>query len=153
MITNFTKHLPYKVSQQIKIEYDIRLSEIKYLTSETIEQYHYLRADIKTIELLLALSIFYKRIICNFESANKFTSRVVSNNDANSIKLGSYDFNEREIFGLQRTIREFNNILLEYSINVNLFDYTDTIIFLRKIKSYKNFIDSNKDENEDGESF
>ena len=153
MITHFIKHLPYKVSQQIRIEFDIRLGEIKYLTSENIEQYHYLRTDMKAIELLLALSIFYKRIICNFESANKFTSRVVINNDANSIKLGSYDLTDREIFRLQRTVREFNNILAEYSINPLLFDYTDTIIFLRKIKSYKNYIDSKEDENKNGESF
>lgn len=151
MIALFTKYLPYKVSQQLRIEYDIRLSEIKFLTSEKIEQYHYLRKDLKTIELLLSLSIFYKRVISNFDSANKFTSRVIINSDANSIQLGSYDFTDKEIFRLQRTVREFNNILTEYSIHPYLFDYTDTIIFLRKIKSYKKFIDSQKDQ--DGESF
>jgi len=151
MITLFTKHLPYKVSQQLKIEYDIRLNEIKFLTSEKIKQYHYLRKDLKTIELLLSLSIFYKRIISNFDSANKFTSRVVIDSDANSIKLGSYDFNDKEIFRLQKTIREFNIILTKYSIQPYLLDYTDTIIFLRKIKSYKTFLDSQ--EHQDGESF
>lgn len=145
MITLFTKNLPYKVSQQLRIEYDIRLSEIKFLTSEKIEQYHYLRKDLKTIELLLSLSIFYKRVISNFESANKFTSRVVINSDATSIQLGSYDFTDKEIFRLQRTVREFNHILAEYSIHPFLFDYTDTIIFLRKIKSYKRFIDAQND--------
>ncbi|KUY29534.1 hypothetical protein ATB96_02385 [Elizabethkingia ursingii] len=143
--------MPYKVSQQLRIEYDIRLSEIKFLTSEKIEQYHHLRKDLKTIELLLSLSIFYKRVISNFDSANKFTSRVVINNAANSIQLGSYDFTEKEVFRLQKTIREFNNILLEYSIHPRLFDYTDTIVFLRKIKFYKNFLDLQK--KQDGESF
>lgn len=150
MITLFTKYLPLKLSQQIRIEYDIRLNELKYLTSDKIEQYHYLQKDFKTIELLLSLSIFYKRIISNFDSANKFSSRVVLNSDAKSIKLGTYDFSDKEIFRLRKIILEFNNLLNEYSIHPFLFDYTETIVFLRKIKAYKNYIDS---EPKDGESF
>ena len=151
MITLFTKHLPYKLGQQLKIEYDIRANEIIFLTSDKIEQYHYLQKNLKTINLLLALSIFYKRVVCNFESANKFTSRVVINSNADSIKLGSYDFTSKEIFGLRRTILEFDKLLEKYSISPYLFDYTDTIIFLRKIKSYKTNLDN--EEQKDGEPF
>ena len=145
MIQLFTENLPYKLSEQMTFEYNRRLSDINYFTSGRYDYYAHLKKDIETIQLLLALSIFYKRVLSNFDSATKFTSRVIFKSEAVSVQLGTYDLSAKEIFKLNKTVLTFKTLMEEYSIPLGLFEYLETKEFLRKIKVYKDGLDRNKD--------
>lgn len=142
MIRVFTNNLPYKLADQLIIEYDKRLSEINYLVSGRFNYYSELKQDTESIKLLLALSIFYKRVITNFDSATKFSSRVQKSN-AQSIQLGTYDFSAKEIFKVKRVIISFNELISSYSIPIELFNYLETKEFLKKVKKYRTNIVNN----------
>ncbi|MBF5027447.1 hypothetical protein IC612_06510 [Planobacterium sp. GCR5] len=141
----FTENLPYKLSEQMRFEYNRRLSDINYFISGRYDYYAHLKKDIETIQLLLALSIFYKRVLSNFDSATKFTSRVVFKSEAVSVQLGTYDLSANEIFKLNKTVLTFKKLMEEYSIPLGLFEYLETKELLRKIKVYKDGLDRNKD--------
>jgi|SRR5690554_2019030 len=145
MIQLFTENLPYKLSEQMTFEYNRRLSDINYFISGRYDYYAHLKKDIETIQLLLALSIFYKRVLSNFDSATKFTSRVVFKSEAVSVQLGTYDLSSKEIFKLNKTVLTFRKLMEEYSIPLGLFEYLETKELLRKIKVYKDGLDRNKD--------
>ena len=145
MIKLFTENLPYKLREQMTFEYNRRLGDINYFISGKYDYYSHLKKDIETIELLLALSIFYKRVLSNFDSATKFTSRVIFNTKAVSVQLGTYDLSTKEIFKLNKTVLSFKALMEEYSIPFGLFEYIETKEFLRKIKVYKSGLDQNKD--------
>lgn len=145
MIQLFTENLPYKLSEQMTFEYNRRLSDINYFISGRYDYYAHLKNDIETIQLLLALSIFYKRVLSNFDSATKFTSRVIFKNEAVSVQLGTYNLSAREIFKLNKTVLTFKKLMEEYSIPLGLFEYLETKELLRKIKVYKDGLDRNKD--------
>lgn len=145
MIQLFTENLPYKLSEQMTFEYNRRLSDINYFISGRYDYYAHLKKDIESIQLLLALSIFYKRVLSNFDSATKFTSRVVFKSEAVSVQLGTYDLSDKEIFKLNKTVLTFKTLMEEYSIPLGLFEYLETKELLRKIKVYKDGLDRNKD--------
>lgn len=145
MIQLFTENLPFKLSEQMTFEYNRRLSDINYFISGRYDYYAHLKKDIETIQLLLALSIFYKRVLSNFDSATKFTSRVVFKSEAVSVQLGTYDLSAKEIFKLNKTVLTFKTLMEEYSIPLGLFEYLETKELLRKIKVYKDGLDRNKD--------
>lgn len=137
MIEKFTENMPYRLSQQLIYEYNNRINDVNHFVSGKYDFYSPLKQDIETIKLLLALTIFYKRVLTNFESATKFSGRVVFNSEATSIQLGTYNLDAKEIFRIKKTILRFNNLMDKYSIPGDLFNYTETKEFLRKVKNFK----------------
>lgn len=144
MIRLFTDNLPYKLREQMIIEYDRRMSDINHFVSGKYDYYSPLRKDIESIKMLLALSIFYKRVLSNFESATKFTGRIVLNSEADSVQLGTYDLSSKEIFKLRKSIVTFRKLMKDYSIPASLFEYLETKEFLRKVKIIWNQHNSNQ---------
>lgn len=150
MIQLFTDNLPYKLSEQMTFEYNRRLSDINFFISGKYDYYSHLKKDIETIQLLLALSIFYKRVLSNFDSATKFTSRIVIKSNAESVQLGTYDLSAKEILKLNKTVLTFKKLMESYSIPIGLFEYLETKELLRKIKIYKDSLERTTD---NGKSF
>ncbi|MFV1449870.1 hypothetical protein VBZ51_12015 [Maribacter sp. HS] len=138
MIKQFTENVPYGLSQQMTIEYNNRLSDVNFFISGKYDYYASLRENSETVKLLLALSIFYKRVLTNFESANKFSSRIVFNSDADSIQLGTYDLSSKELFKMRKTVISFKTLMDKYSVPLTLFEYLETKEFLRKVKIFQN---------------
>jgi hypothetical protein len=136
-IDRFIRNLPYDLGEQLTVEYQNRLSDIKYLTSGKFDYYTSLSKDIEVISLLLAMSIFYKRVVANFTSAARFTDRILSTSDAVAIQLGRYEFGKREMREVNTVFFRFKKLMAEYSIDESLFDYEETKQFLRKVKTYK----------------
>lgn len=147
MINTFTENLPYRLSEQMIIEYNKRLSDINHFVSGKYDYYAHLKGDIESLQMLLALSIFYKRVLTNFDSATKFSSRVVYNSEAEAIQLGTYELSSKEIFKLNKTVITFRKLLEDYSIPIGLFEYLETKEFLRKVKVYKDSLNRNADKN------
>ncbi|RZK39897.1 MAG: hypothetical protein EOO90_17125 [Pedobacter sp.] len=137
MIHLFIENLPYKLTEQMTYEYNSRINDVNFFVSGNYDYYAHLKKDIETIQLLLALSIFYKRVLTNFDSATKFTGRILNKSDADSIKLGTYNLSAIEISKMNRTIITFEKLMLQYSIPLALFDYLETKEFLRKVKIYR----------------
>ncbi len=102
-----------------------------------------LQGDLDSISLILALSIFYKRIISNFDAATKFTNRVFKYSEAVSVQLGTYELTTGERNKMTRVILQYQELLAKYSIEIDLFDYLETKELLRKIKAFKARVNEN----------
>jgi hypothetical protein len=89
IINIFTYGLPYKLANQIYKEYDSRLREAIFIITES-KRYASLKDSMQTVELLLALSIFDKRVISNLQAGVKFYSTVSSYSESETIQIGTY---------------------------------------------------------------
>ena len=136
IINIFCYALPYDVSRKIYNEFHNRLSDCKYLV-KNVEHYALLQNDLKTIELLLALSIFHKRVLANIDSAVKFYGKVTEISDAHTISIGSYQLNIEEKNKMLGLLIHYRNLKRAYGIPDNLFDYYETLEFMRKVRDFK----------------
>jgi hypothetical protein len=137
LIRYLTYRLPYNIANQLFKEYEDRMKEIDWLL-ENSRQFIDLRENKSTIELLLAISIFHKRIISNLDSASKFYSLVTKNSEAESVRIGRYDLTGLERNKLLATILNFNQIMSEYNIPLSFTNYYATREFLTNVKRLKN---------------
>lgn len=124
-------------------EYNLRMNDINHFISGKYDFYAGLKKDKQTIELLLAMSIFYKRVLTNFDSANKFSSRIIFKSNAKAIQLGTYELTSKEIYNLKRAVLRFKELSKEYSIPVTLYHYTETKVFLRNVRNLKSLLNEN----------
>ena len=136
MIKLFCKGLPYYLSNLLYSEYQIYLKEINFLVKTFSNKYSWLNdIDFEIIELILALSIFFRRIIAQLESVYSFRERVFPTDDKEaSIEIGSYSFNKEESQKIEKVINQFWNICERYGIQIYLFDFSDSETFLYKLK-------------------
>lgn len=95
MIEKFCSRLPREISNPMYNEYYNRLREINFIL-ENRDAYKHLIQYRKTIELILSLSIFYKRVIANMDAATKFAGTVFNNSSAIAIKIGTYNLTGTE---------------------------------------------------------
>lgn len=153
MIELFCNKLPRELSNQMYNEFYSRMSEIKFLME--YDYYKKLKNDLKVIEMLLATSIFYKRVILNLESATKFSNNVYSKTDADTIRIGSYDLTSKENRRISAVVRNYKELMRKYSIPLELINYTETKVFLKGVVNYKRTIENiekNDNKSDDGKS-
>lgn len=141
LIAELTKEL----AQQIYSEYESRMREAKYLISN-YKPYSILKNEIKTIEVILSISIFYRRIIANLDSANKFFSYVNRNSNAERIEIGSYSINKNEINKIYNVVLDYQKIIDKYKIPLKCIEYKDTKELLNTLVHLK-YNDSETDSN------
>jgi hypothetical protein len=128
--------LPYDLSNQIYNEFESRFKDAKYLIN-TYAYYEPIRDSIKTVELLLALSIFHKRVITNLDSAIKFYGSVTRKSSAKVIRIGSYFLDADEKRKIQSIIYNFRLLIRKYSLPERFFEYLETKDFIGKIVKLK----------------
>lgn len=136
IINILTYHLPFDLSNQIFNEYQSRLKEANYFI-DNIKSYKSLKPDIKTVELLLALSIFYKRVIANLDAAVKFYGTVTKYSKADIIKIGSFDLNGEEKNKILAVVMSYNQLIRKFSIPSLLMDYYETKELLKNLINLK----------------
>ena len=132
IINILTYNLPYKLANQLYNEYQSRISEAKYII-DISERYQPLYKHLDVVELLLALTIFHKRVIANMDAAVKFHGTISSYSDTDTIKIGSYNFTgdeKNKILGL--TINYYK-LREKYGLYPDLNDYELTKEFLVKV--------------------
>lgn len=140
-INILTYGLPFKLANQIYNEYDSRLSEAKYIINLS-DRYKPLNKYIDTVKILLAMTIFHKRVIANLDAAIKFYGTVNKYSKAETIKIGTYDFTgdeKNKILGL--TIN-YNKLREKFGIPLSINNYELTKEFLLKVLSlleYSNY--------------
>ena len=132
MINILTYGLPFKLANQIYNEYQSRLSESKYII-DLSDRYKPLSEYIETVEILLALTIFHKRVISNLDAAVKFYGTVNSYSEVDTIKIGSYNFTGEEKNKILGLTINYNKLQEKFRIPKNLTDYELTKEFLVKV--------------------
>lgn len=125
-------------------EFSSRKAEVKYLME--FEYYKNLKQDIKTVEMLLAISIFYKRVILNLESATKFSGNVYSKSTADSIRIGTYDLTPQESRRISAVVSNYKELISKYFIPSETISYTETKSFLRSVVKYKRYMEQADEE-------
>jgi excinuclease UvrABC helicase subunit UvrB len=128
--------LPYVLSNQMYNEFESRFKDAKYLI-KTYDYYKPIRRNIETVELLLALSIFHKRVISNLDSAIKFYGTVNRISKADTIRIGNYDLNKMEMNMISSVIINYRTLINKYNLPSNFFEYIETKELVRKILNLK----------------
>ncbi|WP_374363093.1 hypothetical protein [Cloacibacterium sp.] len=146
MIEKFCSRLPREISNPIYNEYYNRLKEINFIL-ENRDAYKHLLQYKKTIELILSLSIFYKRVIANMDAATKFAGTVFSNSPAIAIKIGSYDLTGSEKNRIIAIVMNYNLLIEKYSLTHDMLATTETKDLIKKIKDLKWQLDNNENKN------
>ena len=145
MIEKFCSRLPREISNPMYNEYYNRLKEINFIL-ENRDAYKHLLQYKKTIELILSLSIFYKRVIANMDAATKFAGTVFSNSSAIAIKIGSYDLTGSEKNRIIAVVMSYNSLTEKYSLTNDLLATMETKDLIKKIKDLKWQFDNNENE-------
>jgi|LakMenEpi03Aug12_release.lakeMendotaPanAssembly.Ray.scaffolds.fasta_scaffold442825_2 hypothetical protein len=143
MIEKFCSRLPREISNPMYNEYYNRLKEINFII-ENRDAYKHLLQYKKTIELILSLSIFYKRVIANMDAATKFAGTVFSNSPAIAIKIGSYDLTGSEKNRIIAIVMNYNSLTQKYNLTNDLLSTTETKDLIKKIKGLKWQLDNNE---------
>ena len=136
IINILTYKLDFKLSGQIYNEYQNRLKEAKFKI-ENFKTYKILESDMQTIELLLALSVFHKRVIANLDAATKFYGKINGLSGAETIKMGTYSLNGLEKNKILAVIITYNKLIEKFSVPPTIMDYNETSDFLKKVISLK----------------
>ena len=136
IINIFTYKLPFKLANQIYNEFQGRRTEVLFLINNS-RTFKDLNNDLPTIELLLAMSIFYKRIIANIQGAVNFYSLVTKYSSSDTISVGSYKLTGEEKNKMLGIIISFNKILEKYNLTLELANYSETKQFLTYVKNIK----------------
>lgn len=132
IINIFTYGLPFDLANQIYNEYQDRMREVNYII-EVSDRYAPLANNLKTVELLLALSIFHKRVISNLDAAVKFYGKVNKVSQADTIRMGNYKFTGDEKNKLLALTITYRKLLEKYEIGEAVMDYHLTKEFLQKL--------------------
>lgn len=132
IINILTYGLPFELANQIYNEFQSRFKEARYLI-ENYKTYKVLREDIKTVELLLSLSIFHKRVISNLDAAVKFYKTVTSHSQAEVIRIGSYDLTGEEKNKLLAVVLNYGQLIYKFEIPPYVMEYYETREFLKNL--------------------
>lgn len=143
MIKKFCSRLPREIANPMYNEYKSRLMEINFIL-ENRETYKHLLQYKKTIELILALSIFYKRVITNIDAGTKFAGTVFNNSPAVAIKIGTYNLTGSEKNRMIAIVMSYNSLLEKYNLTHDMLATTETKDLIKKLKNLKWQLDNNE---------
>jgi hypothetical protein len=128
--------LPYDLSNQVYHEFESRYKEALWFIENS--SYHKrLRNNIKTVEILLALSVFHKRVISNLDAVVKFYGTVHRIGKADTISIGSYDLDSKEKNKLVSIIMHYRAIKARFGLEDQVFEYNETKEFLNQVIKYR----------------
>lgn len=145
IISIFTYRLPKELAIPIFSEFESRKNEAGRIISN-YPRYSALTNSLDTVELLLALSIFYKRVLCNLDAAFKFRGMVANNSSSEVVRIGSYKLTYAEANRLQSLLISYRKIMAKYRLKDELWNYDLTIEFLRILIDLKK-VDDARDAN------
>lgn len=133
LINKLCFELPQEVAQPLYKEYQYRLSEIERIWASGNKKYIPLQEYSLTIKTLLAMSIYYRRIISGLYGAVDFFNRVSYENHIRherTVKIGNYVLDREQASRLWRIHDTFSKLLEKYHVPENIFNYEDTLQFL-----------------------
>lgn len=141
IINILTYQLPFELTNQIYKEFQSRFKEANFLI-ETYKTYKPLKDNISTVELLLSLSIFHRRVITNLDAAAKFHGLVTRKSETDIIKIGNYNLTSEEKNKILSVVISYNKLLEKFSIPPTIMEYYETRDFLKKLINLKSILDN-----------
>ena len=140
IINIFTHGLPYDLTHQIYNEFQDRLREVNYIFDNS-KKYNSFKKSYTTVEFLLALSIFHKRVIANLDAAVKFHGTVLAYSQSDTIKIGTYELTTVEKNKILGLLINYKQIMEKFNLPETLWDYTLTKEFLTNLLNIKSNLD------------
>lgn len=129
--------LPWNIRSEINEEYENSIKQLEFLLDNKPRKFEWIDEEYKDfIELLLFLSIFYRRVVYPIEGASTFTQRL-QRVKANGIKTGRDTYTRGDFEKIDQTIKHFKIILRKYNLNKYILSYTRIEKFLEMI--YKRY--------------
>ena len=144
MIKYFCKGLPSTLSNSMFYDYQSKERQVKFLVATYTNSYKWLidrDRNLEVTKLILAMSIFYNRVVVQLESVMDFTHRIIKGNDCEGLILGQTELNDDDINVIYKVVQKFNLIMKKYALFPELFDYSDTSEFLSNLKVYLKRLD------------
>lgn len=132
---DFLKVLPAPLKRELIIEYKNRVTDLKYTLQKNLDTYW--AKDIDLLEELLFLGIFYRRIIAPIQGTSQFSYTLIKTLKLNGVKIGSRKLSEKETNMIYHIYKKFVDILNDYNLPIELFDYDTTDEFLIKVRKIK----------------
>ena len=125
------------LSRAVYNEYENRLNEIKQIWEYPQNRFIVLAPYSKTIQHLLAISTFYRRVLSGMDGACDFYKTVNKCKDKSesAIAIGKYRLDKSEYNKLLAIQISFNKLRDKFGIDEQLFNYTETEEFLTNCKN------------------
>jgi len=140
LLDRFCSPLNFDLRRKVKSEFESRLKEIHWLVSNT-DFYSKLENDLEVIELIVLLTVYYKRVIISLDSATKFYTRVSKIKNSEGIQIGKFNYNQEQNNKILGVIISFKKLIDLYLLPPYIFEYIETKDFLRQIITYKESFD------------
>lgn len=141
IINILTYKLPYELTNQIYNEFHDRLREANYLI-DNYRPYKTLKNNTKTVESILSLSIFHRRVITNLDGAVKFYATVTKKANTDTVKIGSYNLTFEEKNKILAVVLNYNQLIEKFSIPPFVMEYYETKDFLKNILTLKSELEN-----------
>lgn len=125
--------LPKEVGQPLFKEFHNRWDEIERIWQTPNFSDNVLKKHASTIKMLLAMSLYYRRVISGFYGATDFFKKITyegNERHERAVKIGSFVFDRDQNYQLWKIQQSFSAILEKYQINETFFDFDDTLEFL-----------------------
>ena len=137
IINILTSRLPGNVTRPIYLEYNSRRRELDRIWANPENHYQMLQDYVSTVEALLAISIFYRHVMGHMQGAVSFYKSVNRNSGMNNecaIKVGGMVLDGQQQKRLSSAVIKFNQIQEKYQLDSALFEFSETIQFMRNCK-------------------
>ena len=137
LINILTSGLPGNVIRPLYQEFNSRRQEIDRIWANPDNNYSMLQDYAATVDALLAISLFYRHILGYIHGATSFYKSVNANNRKDiecSIKVGNTVLDSQQQRYLLAAVIQFDKIQDRYQLAPVLFEYSETVQFLRNCK-------------------
>ena len=137
LINILTSGLPGNVIRPLYQEFNSRRQEIDRIWANPENNYSMLQDYAATVDALLAISLFYRHILGHMHGATSFYKSVNANKRNTtecSIKVGNTVLDSQQQRKLLAAVIQFGKIQNKYQLPTILFEYSETVQFLRNCK-------------------
>ena len=137
IINILTSKLPGNVTRPMYLEYDSRRRELDRIWANPENHYQMLQSYVSTVEALLAISIFYRHVMGHMQGAVSFCKSVNRKSGMRNecaIKVGKMVLGNKQQKRLLSAVIKFNHIQEMYQLYSGVFEYSETIQFMRKCR-------------------
>ena len=139
MIRLFLKGFPRELSVELMKEYKRQVYEFEFLWERHADRYEWVR-DKEAICLIIALSVFYNKIVAPMTSAGNFYD-FISKKNVSAVKIGSYTIGEENANEFMKIGNAFNEMLLNFKLSeyVLCYDNIERLLYNLKISLETNY--------------
>lgn len=134
MIHIFRSHVPFDIYRLMVREYFDCRSILKRMT-EGKAQFSALRRDEEVTDLMLALAVFYRHVITQFEGAEMVMTRMRASN-ISVVRMGETKLDAASVDAMHIAVRQFYGLISQYLVPVEIFREHDLREFARALTTY-----------------